>query len=109
MPPEIGIENLVTGYRPTMALLREDEIEERLSGLSHWHREGDALIRTFDCGNFVNAVEFVESMVKPAEAMGHHPDLEISWKHVKVKLSTHSQGGITAADFELAHKIDDLS
>lgn len=92
-----------------MALLTDDEIEDRLSDLPHWHREGDAIVRTFDCGNFVGAVEFVESMVKPAEAMGHHPDLAISWKNVTVKLSTHSEGGLTANDFELARKIDDLA
>jgi 4a-hydroxytetrahydrobiopterin dehydratase len=47
-------------------------------------------------------------MVEPAESMGHHPDLEVSWDKVTVTLSTHSEGGLTAADFELAGKINDL-
>ena len=51
----------------------------------------------------------VDSLVAPAEEMGHHPDLEISWSTVTVTISTHSEGGLTAADFELATKIDALA
>ena len=66
-------------------------------------------MRSFECGDFVGSVRFVESLVEPAEAMGHHPDLEISWDKVTVAISTHSEGGLTAADFELAGKVDALS
>ena len=65
--------------------------------------------KRFGCGDFVGSVKFVESLVEPAEAMGHHPDLEISWDTVTVTISTHSEGGLTAADFELAGKVDALS
>ena len=92
-----------------MALLSDSEIDERLDGLPEWRREGDAIVRTFDRDDFVGAVRFVDSLVEPAEEMGHHPDLEVSWKDVTVRLSTHSQGGITAADFELAEQIDALA
>ena len=51
-------------------------------------------------------MRFVESIVNPAEAMNHHPDLEISWSKVRVTISTHSEGGLTEADFDLAAKID---
>jgi 4a-hydroxytetrahydrobiopterin dehydratase len=54
-------------------------------------------------------VRFVDSLVAPAEEMGHHPDLEISWDTVTVTISTHSEGGLTGADFELAAKIDSLT
>jgi len=54
-------------------------------------------------------VKFVDGLVGPAEEMGHHPDLEISWDTVTVTISTHSEGGLTAADFELAAKVDALS
>ena len=54
-------------------------------------------------------MKFVDSLVEPAEEMGHHPDLEISWDEVKVSISTHSQGGLTENDFELAKKIDALA
>lgn len=91
-----------------MALLGNDEIEARLAGLNGWERRGDALAKAFDRGDFVGAVAFVDSLVAPAEEMGHHPDLEISWSTVTVTISTHSEGGLTAADFELAAKIDAL-
>jgi 4a-hydroxytetrahydrobiopterin dehydratase len=92
-----------------MALLDDAEIERRLDGLEGWKRSGKAIAKTFSCGDFVGSVRFVESLVEPAESMGHHPDLAISWDEVTVTISTHSEGGLTAADFELAEKVDGLS
>jgi 4a-hydroxytetrahydrobiopterin dehydratase len=89
-----------------VALLSDAEIEERLAALPEWRRAGEAIGRTYECGDFVGSVNFVESMVGPAESLGHHPDLEISWDRVTVTISTHSEGGLTAADFELAAKLD---
>jgi 4a-hydroxytetrahydrobiopterin dehydratase len=89
-----------------MALLSDAEIETRLLELPGWQREGDSIVKTFDRGDFVGSVRFVESLVEPAEAMNHHPDLEISWSKVRVAISTHSEGGLTAADFELGAKIE---
>jgi 4a-hydroxytetrahydrobiopterin dehydratase len=92
-----------------MALLGDSEIEQRLGELDGWERDGEAIVKTFERGDFVGSVRFVESLVEPAEAMNHHPDLEISWDKVKVSISTHSEGGLTAGDFELAAKIDALA
>jgi 4a-hydroxytetrahydrobiopterin dehydratase len=92
-----------------MALLSEEQIEARLAKLSGWRHGETAISKRFKCGDFVGSVKFVESLVEPAEAMGHHPDLEISWDTVTVTISTHSEGGLTAADFELAGKVDALS
>jgi 4a-hydroxytetrahydrobiopterin dehydratase len=92
-----------------MTLLGEDEIERRLTGAPGWERSGEAIAKSFGCGDFVGSVEFVGRLVEPAEAMGHHPDLNISWDTVTVTISTHSEGGLTAADFELAGKIDALA
>lgn len=92
-----------------MALLGEAEIDAKLAGLTGWERQGEAISKRFGCGDFVDSVRFVESLVEPAEAMGHHPDLAISWDTVTVTISTHSEGGLTAADFELAEKVDALS
>ena len=89
-------------------LLNDDEIEERLGKLEGWTREGDRISKTFDNGDFVGSVEFVRRLTTPAEEMNHHPDLEISWSEVKVSITNHSAGGLTAADFELASKIDQL-
>jgi pterin-4a-carbinolamine dehydratase len=96
-------------YDCRMALLREEEIEAKLAGLDGWQRKGDAIAKEYACGDFVGSVKFVSSVVEPAEAMGHHPDLEISWDTVTVTISTHSEGGLTGADFELAEKVDALS
>ncbi|MGN6256345.1 MAG: 4a-hydroxytetrahydrobiopterin dehydratase [Solirubrobacterales bacterium] len=92
-----------------MALLSEAEIEERLSGLPGWERSGEAIEKSFKRGDFVGSVEFVSRLVEPAEEMNHHPDVAISWDTVKVTISTHSEGGLTAADFELAEKLDSLA
>jgi 4a-hydroxytetrahydrobiopterin dehydratase len=87
-------------------LLSDEEIASRLSELEGWERSGDAIRKEFRRGDFVGSVRFVESLVEPAEEMGHHPDLEISWDTVTVSLSTHSAGGLTANDFDLAKRID---
>ena len=89
--------------------LSDEEIDEALAGLDGWNREGDAIAREFDRGDFVGSVRFVDAIVDPAEEMGHHPDLEISWSTVKVTITTHSEGGLTDADFELARRIDQLA
>jgi 4a-hydroxytetrahydrobiopterin dehydratase len=92
-----------------MALLSDAEIEDRLAELGGWARAGDAIEKRFERGDFVGSVSFVDSLVAPAEEMNHHPDLAISWSTVTVTISTHSEGGLTAADFELAAKIDTLA
>lgn len=91
-----------------MALLSESEIEAMLAAHPEWWQEGKSIVQEFKRGDFVGAVEFVTRLVEPAEAMNHHPDVTISWETVTVLISTHSEGGLTAADFELAAKIDAL-
>lgn len=91
-----------------MALLEDQEIEKRLGELEGWERSGDAITKTFENGDFVGSVKFVDSLVEPAEEMNHHPDLELSWDKVKVSITNHAQGGLTEADFELAKRIDAL-
>lgn len=92
-----------------MDLLSNDEIEAKLGELDGWSREGDAIAKTYERGDFVGSVRFVDSVVEPAEDMGHHPDLEISWDKVKVSITNHAAGGLTAADFELALRIDKVA
>ncbi len=91
-----------------MALLDNAEIEQRLASMSGWEREGEAIVKTFEREDFVASVRFLDSLVGPAEEMNHHPDVAISWNRVTVTISTHSEGGLTAADFELAGRIDAL-
>ena len=92
-----------------MELLSDSEIESRLAELGGWERDGQAIVKTFELADFVGSVEFIDKVVEPAEEMGHHPDLAISWSEVKVTISTHSEGGLTANDFELAGRIATLA
>jgi 4a-hydroxytetrahydrobiopterin dehydratase len=91
-----------------MARLSDAEIDERLGGLSGWERSGDAIVKQFENGDFKGSVDFVDRLTPEAEDMNHHPDLEISWSTVKVSITTHSEGGLTENDFELARRIDSL-
>ena len=91
-----------------MTLLDADEVERRLSQLDGWSVDGKAIVKEFSCGDFAGSVEFVNRLTPVAEEMNHHPDLEISWSTVTVTISTHSEGGLTGADFELAGRIDGL-
>jgi len=92
-----------------MAVLSDDEVQGRLGQLDGWERKGDSIVRQFEFDDFQGSVDFVNRITPPAEEMSHHPDLEISWNKVTVSLSTHSEGGLTANDFELAAQIQDLS
>jgi 4a-hydroxytetrahydrobiopterin dehydratase len=89
-----------------MARLSDEEIEGRLSELEGWERDGDAIRRTFKLDDFKGSVDFVNRITPEAEDMNHHPDLEISWNEVTVSLTSHSEGGLTANDFELAGRIE---
>jgi 4a-hydroxytetrahydrobiopterin dehydratase len=91
-----------------MALLSDDEIQNRLEPLEGWKREGDAIRKQFKLDDFKGSVDFVNRLTPVAEEMNHHPDLEISWNTVTVRVSTHSEGGLTENDFELASKVDSL-
>ncbi len=91
-----------------MARLEQNEVEQRLSELEGWALEDGAIVKAFSCGDFAGSVDFVNRLTPVAEEMNHHPDLAISWSTVTVTISTHSEGGLTASDFELAGRIDGL-
>lgn len=91
-----------------MARLSDGEIADRLAA-SDWRREGDLLVREWRLTDFAAAIAFVERVADVAEERNHHPDILVhGWNKVRLSLSTHSAGGITAADFELAERIDAL-
>ena len=91
-----------------MARLSEEQIGQALEEAEGWSRDGEAITKDFERGDFMGSVGLVNDIAPVAEEMGHHPDLAVSWDTVTVTISTHSEGGLTAADFELAEKIDDL-
>jgi 4a-hydroxytetrahydrobiopterin dehydratase len=89
-----------------MPVLSDEEIQTRLGELEGWERAGDALRKEFKLDDFKGSVDFLNRVTPVAEEMNHHPDVSISWNKVTMSLSTHSQGGITENDFELARRID---
>ena len=91
-----------------MALLSDEEVQARAGELDGWDCTGGALHKDFKLGDFTGSVDFVNRLTPVAEEMNHHPDLAISWDTVTVTITTHSEGGLTANDFELAGKIDSL-
>ena len=90
-------------------LLSEQEIGSRLER-SHWIREGDEIVRDWKFEDFAEAMVFVNQVADVAEQANHHPDILVhGWNKVRLELSTHSEGGLTTADFELAARIDLLA
>jgi 4a-hydroxytetrahydrobiopterin dehydratase len=90
-------------------LLSDAEIQERANQLEGWTVEGKELRITRKFKEFLDAIAFVNQIVEPAEAAGHHPDLAISYNKVTVSLTTHDAGGLTSKDFDLAQVISKLS
>jgi 4a-hydroxytetrahydrobiopterin dehydratase len=91
-----------------MALLTEDEIAARLGGVPAWQREGSSITAVVTRKDFTGAMLFTGAVAFLAEQANHHPDILIQWNKVTLTLSTHSAGGLTAADFDLAGKISAL-
>ena len=88
-------------------LLTDEAIAQRLEGLD-WSREGNAIVKTTVHKDFAAALAWVNQVGQLAEARNHHPDIAISWNKVTLTLSTHSAGGLTQLDMDLAAAIDGL-
>lgn len=89
--------------------LSEEHIQDFLSSLADWRREGNWLTRDMKFENFKIAVDFVNRVAVEAEAMDHHPDILIhGWNKVRLIVMTHSAGGLTEKDFKLAERINGL-
>ena len=86
-------------------LLTDQEIERQLGDLPGWRRDGEDLLATYDAPDFRAALKLVELAGDDAEQMNHHPDIDVRWKVTHWRLSTHSAGGLTQLDIELAHRI----
>jgi 4a-hydroxytetrahydrobiopterin dehydratase len=92
-----------------MPTLTQDEITKNLSSLSDWMQEENQIAKDFQFKDFAEALTFVNKVGAEAEKMDHHPDIFIhSWNKVKITISTHSEGGITKKDFQLAENIEGL-
>ncbi len=86
-------------------LLTESEINDALSVLPHWKRDGQTISVTLQFQGFPEAIAFVNRVAEFAEKANHHPDIDIRWNKVHLTLSTHSEGGLTALDFDLAGQL----
>jgi 4a-hydroxytetrahydrobiopterin dehydratase len=89
--------------------LPDDEIINGLASLPGWERTGDEIAKEYRLGNFRDSVAFVVRLSYEAEEANHHPDLDIRWNKVRVALSTHSEGGITQKDLDLAATVEGLA
>jgi 4a-hydroxytetrahydrobiopterin dehydratase len=88
-------------------LLTDDEIASRLLG-SPWEREGDEIVRDLKLDDFAAAIAFVNRVAETAEDHNHHPDILIhGWNKVRLSLTNHAAGGLTAVDFEMAARFDE--
>lgn len=91
-----------------MAKLSDIEIQSGLKQLKGWERKGNAIVKQYKFPAFADGIRFVVRVAEAADAADHHPDIDIRYTTVTMSLSTHSQGGITKNDLEMAGKIDEL-
>jgi len=90
-------------------LLPQSDIKALLKRLPEWETDKKSLERTFEFDDFTQAIDFVNEVAEIAEEEDHHPDIDIRWNKVRIVLSTHSEGGLTEVDFQVAAKIDTLA
>ena len=90
-------------------LLDADEVVRALGDLPDWQWDGAALHRDVTAPSFLDGVRVVDDVAEVAEQMDHHPDIDLRWRRLAFALSTHSAGGITQLDVELAHRIDEIA
>jgi 4a-hydroxytetrahydrobiopterin dehydratase len=91
-----------------MSVLPNDEVESFIGSHPDWSWADTEITRTFEFADFNESIGFVTRVAMAAEKADHHPDIDIRWNKVTLTLSTHSEGGLTAKDLDLADKVDGL-
>lgn len=92
-----------------MSLLNQEEINKKLGELQDWTLKGKEIQKEYELKDFSEALKFVNKVGAFAEEMDHHPNIFMhSWNKVKISISTHSEGGVTKKDFQLAEKIEGI-
>lgn len=89
--------------------LDAEEISRQLAALPGWDGDGEAIRRSYAFPQFLDGIRAVDEVALLAEAMDHHPDLDIRWRTVHVLLTTHDAGGVTQLDIELAHQVHEVA
>jgi 4a-hydroxytetrahydrobiopterin dehydratase len=92
-----------------MTLLGDDGVRAALDALPDWSGDAASISRTVTAPDFLTAIRAVDDIALLAETLDHHPDIDIRWRTLTFTLSTHSAGGVTAADIELARGIDEIA
>lgn len=91
-------------------VLSAQEVDDLVgSELTDWSRDGDTIVRAIESETFALGIRLVDAVAVVADELDHHPDMDIRWTTVTFRLSTHSAGGITDNDIELARRIDTLA
>src|SRR5262249_39324242 len=94
---------------PVMAdLIKQSELKDRMKKIPECELEKNQIERTFEFDDLVDAIDFVDRVAEVSEEEEHHPDIDIRYNKVRLVLSTHSKGGLTELDFNLAERIDTL-
>jgi 4a-hydroxytetrahydrobiopterin dehydratase len=88
--------------------LSEPEVAAKLTAAKGWERHGDMLVRTWQFPSARRALEFVNQVAALGESLDHHPDIVLSYRTVRLELSTHADGGLTDCDFRLASEVNAL-
>jgi 4a-hydroxytetrahydrobiopterin dehydratase len=91
-----------------MAALTTKQVNLHLKAVPHWAKRAQTILRTFQFEGFLNSIAFVNRIAKKAQKLNHHPDIDIRFNQVTLKLTTHEEGGLTGKDFSLARQCDEV-
>ena len=91
-----------------MAVLTDEQVDAALPELNGWERSKGALRRSVEFPGFLDGIDAVRRVGEHAESKDHHPDIDIRWRTVTFALVTHSEGGITEKDLQMARDIDGI-
>lgn len=89
-----------------MPALTAKQVSLNLKGVPNWSKRAKTIRRTFQFEGFLNALSFVNRIAKKAQRINHHPDIDIRFNKVTLKLTTHDEGGLSKKDFSLARQCD---
>jgi len=92
-----------------VSVLEPDVLTKQLTGLAGWDGDTKAIRRTYAAPDFPTAIRIVDAVAEVAEQMNHHPDIDIRWRKLHFSNATHSVGGVTRFDIELAQRIDEIA
>ena len=90
-------------------LLNDSEVSARLARLKGWKREGQFITKSFAFETFMDGMRFLDRTAEVAEKQEHHPDIHVRYTEVTLSIQTHSEGGLTERDFDLAKAIDGIA